>query len=100
MFRSAQRTYFVVRGELGSGTGLCFYDSSLLFSIPRFHECRLMRYFPSPSVDITLQIQKFQRLWRRWHHLRLFYSHPRTLQFRQLYGRWPPLPPVLLVLHR
>ena len=62
-----------------------------VFNINSFQECKLMRFYPEPAVDLTPRLVRFQLLWRERLRMRRWCSHPLRLRFRQIHGRWPPL---------
>jgi len=76
----------------------CFtaYTSGIdVTHIPNFSQCRIMRFYPQPPVDITHHFVCLQRRIRSRLRLRRWLGHPLRLRYRQLYGRWPPIPPSL-----
>lgn len=88
---SSLATYFIIR--YNPNGGLAAYATGCnIFAIPEFHNCRIVRWYPSPPVHLTHRIVMFQRLWRLWLQRCRWYAHPHQIRYRQIHGRFPPLP--------
>ena len=58
-------------------------------SIPDLYTFRILRYYPSPSYDLTNQLIKLQRKWRDRRRYRKWCSNPFHLFYREQFGRFP-----------
>jgi len=92
---SVAPTFFLIQYNIHGGC-TAYTTGCNIFSIPNFDTVHIVRYYPSPPEILTSHITIFQRLWRLYLKRRKWFSHPRQLQYRQLYGRFPVLPPHLL----
>jgi len=70
----------------------CFtaYTSGIdITHIPNFSQCRIMRFYPQPAVDITHRLECLQRRIKARIRLRRWLGHPLRLRYREIHGRWP-----------
>ena len=88
-------TYYLIRYCHGRAGFTAYAQRTNIFHIPEFHTFQITRYYPYPSLNLTPRLARFQRLIRRRLALRRWCGHPKQLQYRSLYGRFPPLPPHL-----
>jgi hypothetical protein len=82
--------YFLIK-MYGSGTYIAYGSGISTLSIPDFHMCRIMRYYPGPMIDITQNLVRLQQHWRTYLQWRRWYMNPRHIQERAMYGRWIPM---------
>jgi len=88
--------YFLMRYSSANspgGRGFTAYGAgSNIFGIANIHQYQIVRYYPSPSLNLTPRLISFQRLWRRYRLIRRWCAHPLRIQYRTLHGRFPPIP--------
>ena len=87
-------SYFLVRysSRLRSVGFTAYAAGTMLLRIPDLAQCRIIRMFPYPSVDLTHRLSMLQRRWRQRLAERRWFGHPLRLLAREREGRFPPLP--------
>ena len=60
-----------------------------VLSISDLDKFRIVRMYPSPQTDLTLQLVKLQIRWKEHQRYRKWCSHPLRLLYRERYGRFP-----------
>lgn len=87
---SEERKFYMLVRNCSGSSFVAYVPGISVFNIHLLHECRLMRFYPEPPVDLTPRLVRFQILYRERLRLRRWCSHPHRLRYRQQYGRWPP----------
>jgi len=85
-------TYYLIRYCHGRAGFTAYAHRSNIFNIANFPDYQITRYYPYPPVNLTPRITILQRRWLLYLALRRWKGHPLRLQFRALYGRFPPIP--------
>lgn len=85
--------YFLIRWSRNPRYYTVFAPGISIFYIPYFHECEIALYVSADKyVNLTPRLVRLQRRIRQWLRLRRWYSNPRQLRYREVHGRWPPIP--------
>ena len=85
---SQERIYFLVRHYEHHFT--CIARGLSVLNIPELSEYRILRFYPSPSVDLTDRISVLQSAWRKKRTYRRWCSNPGQLFYREQNGAFPP----------
>ena len=88
--------YFLVKYNRTEGCFTAFCTGTRVETISDAHLCQIIRYYPSPSVNLTSWFCLFQRLARQHVQRRRWLRHPLRVRYRELNGRFPPYPRHLL----
>ena len=87
---STRNIYFLIhyreRGYTAYATG------SNIFSIPKFHEVEIVRYYPHPSIHLTRHLATLQEVFRRRRAYRRWLFHPTQQLYCKIEGHYPVYP--------
>jgi len=67
----------------------CFARGVPIANISDLADFCIVRFYPSPSKDLTPQLVKLQRRWRQRRAYRRWAAHPVRLFYRENYGEFP-----------
>lgn len=59
-----------------------------VLGISDLHKFRIVRMYPTPRTDLTLQLVKLQIRWKERQRYRKWCSHPFRLFYREIHGRF------------
>lgn len=87
----ASRMYFLIR-YYPNGHFTAYSRGIPMSSITHLSECRIIRLSNGREVNLTSFFVRFQMIIREKIRILKWKSHPLRLRYREIHGRWPPLP--------